>query len=85
METGSAHSDASDAGYSGAAVVGAVLGTLFFPVIALIAALLMQGGQQNPRKKAQLRTWAWVSVGWLAFGVLMAVLLVSVGSGSGPS
>lgn len=79
MEEGSA----TDAGYPGAAVAGAVLATLFFPLIALIAALLLQGGQADQRKKAQLRTWAWFSGGWLAFGVLLAVLLVSVASGSG--
>jgi hypothetical protein len=78
MEAGSAPSDAPDAGYSGAAVAGAVLGTLFFPFIALIAALLLQGGQPDPRKKAQLRTWAWASGGWMAFGVVMTVVLSSV-------
>jgi hypothetical protein len=79
MEAGSP----TDAGYPGAAVAGAVLATLFFPLIALIAALLLQGDQADPRKKAQLRTWAWASGGWLAFGVLMAVVLVGIASGNG--
>jgi hypothetical protein len=70
-------------GYTGAAVAGAVLATLFFPFISLIAALLLQGGQSDPRKKAQLRTWAWASGGLLAFGALIGVILVSVASGSG--
>ncbi len=71
-------------GYQGAAVAGAVLATLFFPFIALIAALLLQGGQTDPRKKSQLRTWAWASGGWMLFGVLLVVLaLVGSGSGSG--
>ena len=83
MEAGSAPSQTSGAGYAGPAVAGAVLATLFFPFIALIAALLLQGGQADPRKRSQLRTWAWVSGGWLAFGTLLAVLLVSVGSSSG--
>ena len=84
MEQGSSPPSAeADSGYPGAAVAGAVLATLFFPFISLIAALLLQGGQPDPRKKAQLRTWAWVSVGWLGFGVLIVVLLVGVGSGSG--
>jgi hypothetical protein len=65
-------------GYDGAAVVGAVLATLFFPLIALIAALLLQGGQPDPRKKSQLRTWAWVSAGWLIFGTLALIILSSV-------
>ncbi len=64
------------AGYAGAAVAGAVLATLFFPFIALIAALLLQGGQTDPRKKSQLRTWAWVSGGWMLLGVLLVVLAV---------
>ena len=75
MEAGSA---SSDSGYGGAAVTGAVLGTLFFPFIALIAALLLQGGQLDPRKKAQLRTWAWASGGWLALGAVLTVVLSSV-------
>jgi cellobiose-specific phosphotransferase system component IIC len=73
-----ASSAPSDAGYDGAAVAGAVLATLLFPFVALIAALLLQGGQQDPRKKSQLRTWAWVSGGWLVFGVVVAVVLASV-------
>ena len=77
METGSAPSQAPDTGYTGAAVAGAVLATLFFPFISLIVALLLQGAQSDPRKKAQLRTWAWASVGWMAFGVLIAVILAS--------
>jgi len=65
-------------GYDGAAVAGAILATLFFPLIALIAALLMQGGQPDPRKKSQLRTWAWVSGGWLIFGAAVLIVLSSV-------
>jgi hypothetical protein len=84
MEAGTSPS-AEDAGtgYTGAAVAGAVLATLFFPFIALIVALLLQGGESNPRKRSQLRTWAWISGGWLALGALVVVLLVGVGSGSG--
>ena len=72
-------------GYSGAPIVGAVLATLCFPLIALIAALLLQGGEPDPREKAQLRTWAWVSGGWMLFVVLLVVLAVGVGTGSGSS
>ncbi len=78
MEADSAPSEAPDAGYSGAAVAGAVLATMFFPFIALIAALLLHGGQPDPRKRAQLRTWAWASGGWLAFWVVFTVVLSSV-------
>jgi hypothetical protein len=75
MEAGSAP---AEAGYGGAAVAGAVLAALFFPFIALIAALLLQGGQPDPRKKAQLRTWAWVSGGWLVVGAVIWIFLASV-------
>jgi hypothetical protein len=75
MEAGPA---APDTGYDGAAVAGAVLATVFFPFVALIAALLLQGNESDRRKKAQLRTWAWWSGGWLVFGVAFAVILSSV-------
>jgi cytochrome bd-type quinol oxidase subunit 2 len=78
-----ARSVPGEVGYEGTAVAGAVLATLFFPLIALIAALILQGGQSDPRKRSQLRTWAWASGGWLVFGVLIAVVLVSVASGNG--
>jgi hypothetical protein len=65
-------------GYSGAAVAGAVLATLFFPFIALIAALLLQGSQTGPSKKAQLKTWAWVSGGWLLLAAVFWIVLASV-------
>jgi fumarate reductase subunit D len=64
-------------GYGGASVAGAVLATLFFPLIALIAALLLQGGQTDARKKAQLRAWAWTSGGLLMFELVIAVVLIS--------
>ena len=72
MEAGAA----AEAGYTGAAVAGAVLATLSFPFIALIAALLLQGGQADPRKKSQLRTWAWASGGLMLLDLLFVVLAV---------
>jgi hypothetical protein len=70
--------DGEEPGYGGAAVAGAVLATLCFPFISLIVALLLQGSQADPHKRSQLRTWAWVSGGWLVFGVLVTVLLALV-------
>ena len=70
-------------GYDGAAVAGAVLATLFFPFIALIAALLLQGGQPDPRKKSQLRTWAWASGGLLVLDFVLVLLAVGAFAGSG--
>lgn len=79
MEAGtSSPREEAGAGYPGAAVAGAVLATVFFPFIALIAALLLQGSQTDLQKRAQLRTWAWASGGWLAFGAVLAVLLALV-------
>ena len=79
MEAGtSAPPGIGGSGYSGASVAGAVLATLFFPFIALIAALLLLGGQTDPRKRSQLRTWAWVSGGWIALDVVVAVFLALV-------
>ena len=81
MDAGSAP---SEAGYNGPAVAGAVLATLFFPLIALIAALLLMGNETNPRKRSQLRTWAWWSGGLMALGVVIVILaVVAVGSGTG--
>jgi len=74
MEAGSS----AEGGYNGAAVAGAVIGTLCFPFISLIAALLLQGNESDPRKKAQLRTWAWASGAWLLFGVVFVVVLSSI-------
>ena len=73
MEAGA--SPPQDAGpYNGAAVAGAVLATLFFPLIALIAALLLMGNETSPARRSQLRAWAWASGGLLALGMLFVVL-----------
>ena len=82
MEAGtSPPSEEAGAGYTGAAVAGAVLATLWFPFIALIAALLLQGGQTDPRKRSQLRAWAWASGAWLVVGVLLVLLAVGAFAG----
>jgi len=77
--------EAAEPGYDSAAVAGAVLATLFFPFISLIVALVLQGAVSEPRKKSQLRTWAWVSGSWLLLGIVIALiaLLALVASGSG--
>ncbi len=51
-----------------------MLATLFFPLIALIAALLLMGNESNPQRRSQLRTWAWASGGLMAFGVVLVAL-----------
>jgi hypothetical protein len=69
--------------YDGAAVAGAVLATLFFPLIALIAALILMGNEKSPARRSQLRTWAWASGGLMVFGVLLFAVLASVTLHSG--
>ena len=82
MEAGtSAPPEGAGSGYSGAAVAGAALATVLFPFIALIAALLLQGGETDPQKRSQLRTWAWISCGWLVLEAVVLVLLANVGGG----
>ena len=66
----------AETGYDGAAVAGAALATLLFPLIALVAALLLQGGRRDPRKRSQLRTWAWVSGGFLLLDLVLVSLVV---------
>jgi hypothetical protein len=79
MEAGSSQPvEEAGPGYTGAAVAGAVLMTLLFPFVALIAAVLLLGGQTDPHKRSHLRTWAWVSGGWLVLGVVIVVLLAMV-------
>ncbi len=65
-----------NAGYDGAAVLGGALTTFFFPLVALIVALVLHGGQPNPVKRGQLRTWAWVSGGWLLLHVILVVVVI---------
>jgi hypothetical protein len=63
-------------GYSGAPVAGAALATLASPFRSLIAALLLQGRETNPAKRAQLQTWAWVSGGLVAIGAVIGLVLL---------
>jgi hypothetical protein len=51
---------------------------VLFPLIAFIAALLLRSGETDPVKRAQLRTWAWISGLWLVVGVTAAVLLATL-------
>lgn len=72
-----------ESGYPGAAVAGAAIATIFFPLFSLIAALLMMGGQQNPYKRKQLRTWAWACAGFIVLQIVFVVTLAGIGTGSG--
>jgi uncharacterized membrane protein len=72
-------------GYSTSAEIGAGLAIFFVPLISLIVALLLMGGQRNERKRGQLRTWAWISVGWIVLQVLFVLLFLVGWSESGGS
>ena len=61
--------------YPGSAVLGATLATLFFPLISLIVALVLMGQQRSERKRAQLKTWALASAGWIAFQFVIALIV----------
>ncbi|HKO74538.1 MAG TPA: hypothetical protein VJU01_04420 [Gaiellaceae bacterium] len=69
--------------YPGTTVLAAALATFFFPLVSLIIALVLMGQQRNGRKRAQLKTWAWASAGWIAFGFLIALVFFLAVSSSG--
>jgi heme A synthase len=69
--------------YAGPTVAAAVLMSLFFPLISLIAALFLLGRERNPAKRSSLRTWAIATVVLLALQILIGIgLLTAVSSGS---
>jgi len=74
-------------GYETPVVLGGVLAAVFFPFIALIAALILQGSESNPVKRGQLRTLAWASGAWLAvqafFFIVIVIVFASAASGLG--
>ena len=77
MEAGTPTPAAGYRGYPGSSVVGASLGTIFFPVISLIAALLLMGKQTDPAKRAGLRMWAWASVAWIGVQVVFVIVVAA--------
>ncbi len=52
--------------FPGPTVAGGVLGSIFFPVISLIAALILMGREANPIRRETLRRWALLSGGLIA-------------------
>jgi hypothetical protein len=69
-----ASEDAPRDEYPTSAVLGATLATIFFPLISLIVALVLMGQQRNDRRRAQLRTWAWASAGWIVFQFVVVLI-----------
>jgi hypothetical protein len=68
-------------GYPGSAVAAAAIATFCFPVISLIAALLLLSQQRNERRRAMLRTWVWASAAWIVLQILFVILLFAAVSG----
>jgi len=84
METGTSPAPQTAGPYNGAAVAGAVLATLFFSPVALIAALILLGNESSPQRRSQLRTWAWASGALIVVGALtFSLQFLGSGSGSG--
>lgn len=74
------------AGYPSSTVAAAVIATLFFPVVSLIAALFLLGNQSDPARRSALRTWALAAAAWLALQAVVAVLMFAAfWAGSGGS
>ena len=64
----------SDKPFPGPTVAGGVLGSVFFPVISLIAALSSWAARPNPVRREALRRWAILSGGLIAAQVLLVVI-----------
>ena len=79
MEATPSEPGAGGVGYTWAFFVGAGLATLLFPLVAVITALVMLGGQTDPRKRTTLKSWAWFSTVWL---VVVVVVLIAVAVGA---
>jgi len=72
-----------DAPYGAGATLGAVLVTVFMPVIGLIAAVVLRSQERRPRRRQFLKNWAIGSAVWLCTGWLIGIIAFSaVGSGS---
>ncbi|HEX2317883.1 MAG TPA: hypothetical protein VHJ18_02770 [Streptosporangiaceae bacterium] len=74
-----------DTPYSGEAMVGAIVLTIFVPFIALIAALVLRAQEMQPRRREQLKNWAIASVGWLATGWVIGIVAFSAVLGAAGS
>jgi Na+-driven multidrug efflux pump len=67
-----------DEPYPPGAIVGAAVATLVAPFISLLFALVLLSNATQPRRSAQLKTWAIASGVVLAIGAV--IFLIVVGS-----
>jgi hypothetical protein len=63
--------------FPGSTVAGGVLATLFFPVLSLIAALVLMGRETDESRRASLRAWAWFSGVWIGAQLLFGLILLA--------
>ena len=63
--------------FPGPTVAGGVLGSIFFPVISLIAALILMGREANPIRRETLRRWAVLSGGLIAAQALLVIIALA--------
>jgi len=67
--------------YEGAMALGAVLLSIFMPLIALIVALILRGQERIQARRRFLKNWAIGSAVWLGTGWLLALIaLIVIGS-----
>ena len=66
---------APDDDYPGTTKAGGVLLTVFAPLFALIAALLLMGPERNPVRRESLKQWAWLSTAIMAIELLVGAII----------
>ena len=69
-----------DEPYSSGATIGAVVLTVFMPLISLIVALMLRSQERGPQRRQQLKIWAIASGIWLCTGWLIPIIAFSVAS-----
>jgi len=72
------------ADYDAGTKAAGVLLTIFLPMIALIAALVLRGSEADPLRRASLRTWAVASGAWLGAGLLAGIIAIATIASSVP-
>ena len=71
-----------DEPYGSGATTGAVLLTVFLPLIALIVALALRSAERGPKRRQFLKNWAIGSAAWLCTGWLIPIIAFSAAAGS---
>jgi hypothetical protein len=75
-------SQAPPTDYPSSQKTAAVLMTLVAPFLSIIAALVMMGSEQNPVRRASLKSWAWLSGSLLVIGFVIGLSLFVSFAGS---